>query len=135
MKDSIDISKAQMLKINSLELHLITGMDIKECRRIFKDNYLPARTTFDMLMTMEDNMPDLYKQYKHFREYWYQYRENREYVLHHPFVLDPETKLPTGEFKIGPKIRFIIEHVKQTEEIIDKWEQTKQELRRQMSIV
>lgn len=117
------------MKINSQELHIITGWDIKYCRSIFKDNYLPSRTTFKIIAEYTDHTEgQLNNLYELFKKHWYGYVDNKAYILNDPFKDDG--------FKIGKKVKFIMEHLNERHkaDIQLKWSIKKKQLENQMTI-
>ncbi len=72
-------------KFNSSELHIISGLSIEVCRAIYKDNYLPPKTTLDVISV---NYPkfDFYKAFEFFKSNWFKYHDNRDYMLDEPFT-------------------------------------------------
>ena len=111
--------------INSEELHIITSLPISQCRAIFSDNYLPKRTTLKAIhnLTKEDYSSNL----SHFIVNWYNYHDNKDFILNDPFKDD-------GSFKIGRKIKFILNTIlpEHRESIVEKWDKKKALLKQQL---
>lgn len=114
--------------LNSSELHIITGLDLNYCREIFKEYYLPAKSSVSVLE--KHTGLDIVSAYNHFRENWFKYRDNADYILNAPFS-------KSGEFKIKKKIKFILEHINpdHKDTILKNWENKKDKLRSQLSFV
>ncbi len=113
-------------KFNSEQLHIISSLSIDVCRLIWKENYLPPKTTLDVITKYHKGI-DFHKKLEFFKLNWFKYRDNRDYMLDTPFT--------EKGFKVKRKVSFILKTIdpSQRNEILSLWEKKKELLLRQLS--
>lgn len=119
------------LIVNAESLHWVTGWSIEKCKKLFKHECLPNKTSLGAIAwRIEDFDPEHYRVL--FEKNWFKYHENREFMLNDPFRVQKDGRY---EFKRSKKLNFIIGILPddQVKEIEKNWEEKQKLLNAQLS--